>query len=212
MNTLISKLVQENFEQLNSSVEKLNTWQQENKEMIASLTTQYKEMAHNFEDTSTTLSKVGTDTKSLVSEGGKLEQLILSLNKVIIEDAHFVEISSNLSQTATLAKENMSQFEESTKALNEWVRKQRNFVDAVALLIEKLDALNSIRDYNEEFWQSTKRSLEEGVGIISQGSQTLNRQLTDLDRQFYARLSATLAELDTCIQAMVRRNNDNLPF
>jgi uncharacterized phage infection (PIP) family protein YhgE len=158
------------------------------------------------------LSKVGTDTKSLVSEGGKLEQLILSLNKVMIEDTHFVEISSNLSQTATLAKENMSQFEESTRALNEWVRKQRNFVDAVALLIEKLDALNSIRDYNEEFWQSTKRSLEEGVGIISQGSQTLNRQLTDLDRQFYARLSATLAELDTCIQAMVRRNNDNLPF
>ena len=33
MNDLISKLVQENFEQLNNSVEKLNIWQHENKEI-----------------------------------------------------------------------------------------------------------------------------------------------------------------------------------
>lgn len=40
MNSLINKLIQENFDQLNKSVEKLNQWQQENKEMIASLTYQ----------------------------------------------------------------------------------------------------------------------------------------------------------------------------
>ena len=34
-----------------------------------------------------------------------------------------------LTETATLNKDNMLQFEESTKSLNEWVRKQRNFVD-----------------------------------------------------------------------------------
>ena len=53
MNALISKLVTENFEQLNNSVEKLNKWQIENKEMIQSLTSQYKEMTINFEQTST---------------------------------------------------------------------------------------------------------------------------------------------------------------
>lgn len=37
MNSLINKLIQENFDQLNKSVEKLNTWQQENKAMISSL-------------------------------------------------------------------------------------------------------------------------------------------------------------------------------
>ena len=42
MDALISKLIQENFDQLNKSVERLNQWQQENKEMIASLTKQYK--------------------------------------------------------------------------------------------------------------------------------------------------------------------------
>ena len=90
----------------------------------------------------------------------------------------------------------MEKFDESTKILNDWVRKQRNFVDGVQLLIEKLDELNKIRDYSEQFWKGTKEKMEEGVSIITQGSQTLNSQLTSLDRQFYNRLGATLAELD----------------
>ena len=47
--------------------------------------------------------------------------------------------------------------------------------------------------------------MEEGVSIITKGSQTLNSQLTVLDRQFYGRLSATLAELDNCITKMVEQ-------
>lgn len=206
MNSLINKLIQENFDQLNKSVERLNTWQQENKAMISSLTQQYKEMTKNFEDTSTTLTVVGKDTKDLVSDGGKLRQIIDSLNKVLIEDKKFVEISNKLADTVELTKQNMEQFDNSTKALNDWVRKQRHFVEGVQLLIDKLDELNKIRDYNEQFWKDTKRNLEEGVAFISQGSKTLNSQLTELDRQFYARLSTTLAELDTCIQAMVKGN------
>ena len=205
MNSLINKLIQENFDQLNKSVEKLNQWQQENKEMISSLTRQYKQMATEFEGTSTTLTAVGNDTKSLVSDGGKLKQLIESLSKVMIEDDKFVEITKKLEDTVDLTKNNMTEFDQATRSLNEWVRKQRNFVDGVVALIEKLDELNKIRDYNEKFWQGTKRSLEEGVGFITEGSKSLNAQLKNLDAQFYTRLSATLAELDTCIQAMVKK-------
>lgn len=204
MNTLINKLIQENFDQLNKSVERLNKWQQENKEMIASLTRQYKEMAGNFEAASTSLDKVKDDTATLVGEGGKLRQIVDALNEVIVNDRKFLEISNKLQQTADLSHSNMESFEASTKALNEWVRKQRNFVDAVQLLLEKLDEISKIKDYNDQFWQGTKRSLEEGLGVIRSGSQTLNSQLTNLDRQFYARLGTTLAELDSCIQAMVK--------
>ena len=205
MNSLINKLIQENFDQLNKSVEKLNQWQQENKEMIASLTHQYREMSDNFEATSTSLTRVKDDTTSLVSEGGKLRQLVDALNQVIIEDEHFIEVTKELHETANLSKSNMESFNESTKALNEWVRKQRNFVDGVQLLIAKLEELNKIRDYGEQFWQGTKDKMEEGVGILTRGSQTLNSQLTSLDRQFYGRLSATLAELDNCITKMVEQ-------
>lgn len=102
------------------------------------------------------------------------------------------------------SQSNMESFDASTKALNEWIRKQRNFVDGVTMLIEKLEELGKIKDNNEQFWAGTKKSLEEGVGILRQGSQTLRSSLTDIDRQFYARLNTTLAELDTCIQAMIK--------
>ena len=205
MNALINKLIQENFDQLNKSVEKLNLWQQENKEMITSLTRQYKDMSDNFEATSSSLIRVKDDTSILVSEGGKLHQLVDALNQVIIEDKRFIEVTKELHETANLSKSNMESFNESTQKLNEWVRKQRNFVDGVQLLIAKLEELNKIRDYGEQFWQGTKDKMEEGVGIITKGSQTLNSQLTSLDRQFYGRLSATLAELDNCITKMVEQ-------
>lgn len=208
MNALISKLIQENFDQLNKSVEKLNQWQQENKEMIQSLTSQYKQMADNFENTSTSLDKVKNDTQSLVSEGGKLDQLVNSLNEVIVKDEKFKEISTNLQKTADLSKSNMESFDESTRKLNDWVKKQRNFNDAVSVLIQKLEEINEMRNYASTFWQDTKAGMNEAVGIIQNGSQTLNRQLTGLDQQFYARLSTTLAQLDACIQALITNSRD----
>ncbi len=205
MNVLINKLIQENFDQLNKSVERLNTWQQENKEMISSLTAQYRQMAENFEQTSTSLTKVDEDTRQLVSEGGKLRQIVDVLNKVIVNDEKFIKISSDLQTTTALTKTNFEQFDASTKVLNEWVKKQRNFVEGVMVLIQKLEELGKIKDYGEEFWQGTRRMMNEGVGIIKGGTETLNRQVAGLNNEFYARLSTTLTELDNCIQALVTK-------
>lgn len=213
MNTLISRLVKENFEQLNKSVERLNKWQIENKEMITSLTNKYKQMAKNFEETSKSLTKVKDDTQSLVSDGGKLEQLVRSLNEVIIKDEKFKEISSNLQKTSDLTKTNMEYFDQSTRRLNDWVKQQRNFTDAVAVLISKLDEINEIRNYASTFWKDTKDGMNEAIGIIKDGSTQLNGQLSDLDQQFYTRLSTTLAQLDACIQSLITnasRTQENL--
>ena len=204
MGKLINKLVQENFDQLNKSVEQLNKWQVENKEMIASLTKQYKQMADNFDATSTTLTKVGGDTKLLVSDGGKLRQIVDALSKVLIEDTRFIEVSAKLAETATLTKDNMQKFDDSTKSLNEWVKKQRNFVDGVNLLLNKLDEINKINDYSEEFWKTTKKGLNDAIGTIKGSIDALNNEIGELDEHFYQRLNATLAELDTCMQAMIQ--------
>lgn len=209
MNALISKLVQENFDQLNKSVEKLNTWQQENKEMISSLTAQYKQMATNFENTSTSLNKVKEDTKLLVSDGGKLEKLINSLNEVIVQDEKFKAISSDLQKTADLSKSNMESFDQSTRQLNEWVKKQRNFSDAVAVLIQKLEELNEMRNYASTFWSDTRKGMSEAVDIVKSGTTELNQQVVGLNQQFYARLSSTLSELDACIRAIVGNQSNN---
>lgn len=208
MTSLINKLIQENFEQLNKSVERLNTWQQENKEMIQSLVVQYKQMAQEFDGTSTTLTRVSEDTELLISRGGTLSQLVETLKAVMIDDVKFSQITKNLSETAALTQKNMESFDETTNHLNLWVRNQRDFNEGVRILIAKLDELNRIRDYGEHFWSDTKKHMDEGIAIIRQGSKSLNEQLLDIDKRFYERLGTTLAELDACISAMVEHYNN----
>ena len=209
MNELIGKLIQENFDQLNKSVEQLNQWQQENKAMIESLTKQYKEMETDFESTSTTVKQVSSDVLQLAGNGGKLSQLIGQLQKVMIDDDKFVQIAGKLESTATLAKTNMESFDKSTTEMQEWINKQRNFADSVKSLLVKLDELNRFRDFNDGFWRDTKAKMNESVGIIENGSRVLQAQLTNLDKKFYDRLTTTLSELDACIQAMTDANNNH---
>lgn len=174
MNDLISRLVQENFAKLNESVEKLNTWQEENKAMIESLTKQYYQMEQDFEGTSNTMQEVSDHTQKLVGNGGRLAQLVNALEEAMVNDKKFIEISKNLSESASLTKDGIEKQEAITNKLNDWVRGVQVFKDDVQRLINKLEELNSIRNYNEQFWQSTKKSMEEGVGIIQSGSEELN--------------------------------------
>jgi chromosome segregation ATPase len=209
MNALISKLVQENFEQLNTSVENLNRWQVENKDMISSLILQYKQMADNFEGTSDSLTRVKNDTQSLVSDGGKLDQLVKSLNEVIVKDEKFKSISNDLQKVADLSKSNMESFDQSTRQLNDWIKKQRNFSDTVAVLIQKLEELNEMRNYASTFWQDTRTGMNEAVGIVKEGTKQLNEQITEIDSHFYSCLSTTLSNLDSCIQSLVTKARNN---
>lgn len=156
MNELISRLVQENFAKLNESVEKLNTWQEENKAMIESLTKQYHQMEQDFEGTSTVMLDVSNYANQLVGNGGKLAHLVSVLKEVMVDDQKFIKISKNLSESASLAKDGMEKQDAITNKLNDWVRGVQIFKDDVQRLINKLEELNSIRNYNEQFWQSTK--------------------------------------------------------
>lgn len=205
MNALISKLVQENFAKLNDSVEKLNSWQVENKVMVDSLVNQYHQMEEDFTNSSTVMQEVSAHVQMLVGNSGKLAQLITTLEEAMVNDKKFIEISNNLSTSAFLAKGNMEKQETIAAELRDWVDNVQVFKDDVQRLINKLEELNSIRNYNEQFWQSTKRSLEEGVGILQSGSNELNNQIRDIDQSFYNRLSATLSNLDNLIASMANR-------
>ncbi|MBO4806211.1 MAG: hypothetical protein J5554_09235 [Paludibacteraceae bacterium] len=204
MNSLISKLVQENFQKLNDSVDRLNTWQVENKEMIGSLTMQYKEMTSQFEETSTTLSTVGNDTKMLVSEGGKLKQIVTALNDVMVEDEKFREITQNLSLAVEYTKDANEEFRNSSEQLTKWVLKQKDFVEAVDVLMKKLEEISKINDYSDKFWAETKKGMNDSVLMLRSGSMQLQQQINGLDQAFYSRLSATLGELDNLITSLMK--------
>ncbi|NBK99316.1 MAG: hypothetical protein EOM50_15105 [Erysipelotrichia bacterium] len=202
MNDLISKLVQENFDQLNKSVENLNTWQKENKVMVSELTSQYKDMTIEFKSTSTILHEVADNTHALVGDNSQLQRLINELQKVLIDDTKFIEMTGKLNDAVGKINNGTEAFDEATHELNTWIRNHRDLGDGVRLLVNKLDEINQIKDINNQFWQETKKHLNEGVGLIANASAHLNDSVSTINEEFYNRLNGTLSNLDACIQAM----------
>ena len=125
----------------------------------------------------------------------------------MIEDKRFVEMVSNLNTAAELNKSSMIEFKDAQSSLNDWVRKQRNFVDAVQALIKQLEDISKINDYSNEFWKETRKGMNDGLSIIKKGSQQLIGNIENLDGHFYNRLNTTLANLDQCIQQMMDNYN-----
>lgn len=202
MNNLINKLVADNFKELNKSIDNLNTWQQENKAQISDMIKQYREMVTDFEDASSTMTDVSNTINKLVADGGKFSDLIQALNEVMLEDKNFIQVISKLKDAAEINHDNSVTLNQTANTLNGWIVTQKNFVRGVERLIAKLDEISKFKDYNSEFWADTKKKLQEGIDVLNQGSEQLNDQVAVIDKQFYARLNTTLANLDACIQAM----------
>lgn len=208
MQEVVQRLVKENFEQLNLSVQRLNTWQMENKEMVAALTHQYAEMMDKFENTSTVLKSVSEYSQSLSGSAGLLARLVAELQKVMINDTKYTQIANKLTEAVELSRDGSAKFNNASVQLQAWIDKQKGFSESVNRLMLKLEELTSIRDYNQEFWQSTKQNLERGVNIVSGAIAGLNNEIAEIDEHFYDRLQSTLSNLDRCISEMLRHYNN----
>ncbi|MGQ9799737.1 MAG: hypothetical protein ACUVRG_10710 [Ignavibacterium sp.] len=203
MSELVNKLVQENFQELNNSVQRLNDWQKNNKEMIQKLTEQFKKVSDEFAITSIAIKEITQNTKQLTDENSHLTKLIFELRKVMIEDTKYQDIVNKLTSTIDTLKNNTDAFDETTNKLNNWVRNQMNFSDSVAKLLTRLESIEKIKDINEVFWNNTKKQLNEGVQIIAQASKRLSDDLENINAEFYERLNDTLQNLDTLIQRII---------
>ena len=202
MNELIQRLVKENFEELNNSVQAMNTWQKENKEQITELTNNYKKTTELFTLSSETLLNVTSNIETLNGENSKLNELVLLMNKTLIEENNFTEITTKLANTVEILQTNTKAFDKTTNKLNEWVRTERNFKDAADLLIIKLE---QFRDLNSDVWKQYRKEMESAVGIIEQTSLTISKNISNIDEEFYERLSSTLENLDMCIQRAISK-------
>lgn len=76
MNDVVERLVKENFDQLNKSVENLNTWQKENKEAMESLREAHQQARESLAETSKHI-------KEIYGKNGKVEDLITKLEESI---------------------------------------------------------------------------------------------------------------------------------
>ena len=207
MSALIEKLVQENFQELNVSVQRMNDWQQENKKMITQLTNQFTKVSKDFQIASGSMKEITENTSKLTNENSYLSRLIEELQKVMIDDTKYQEIVSQLTFTINTLKENTDTFDETTNKLNDWVRNQMNFTDSVAKLLTRLEEIDRIKDINEVFWENTKKQLNEGVSVIEKASKRLSSDVENINEEFYERLNDTLQNLDILIQRIVANYN-----
>lgn len=207
MSALIEKLVQENFQELNNSVNRMNQWQKENKEMIGQLTNQFTKVSEDFQIASTSIKEITDNTNKLTNDNSHLTKLIEELQKVMIEDTKYQEIVNQLTSTINTLKENTVAFDGTTNKLNDWVRNQMNFSDSVAKLLTRLEEIDRIKDINEVFWENTKKQLNEGVSVIEKASKRLSNDVENINEEFYERLNDTLQNLDTLIQRIITNYN-----
>lgn len=203
MTELIEKLVQENFKELNNSVQSLNQWQQDNKEMIASLTEQFKMVSNDFGIASTSIKEITENTTKLTDDNSHLSALIQELQKVLIDDTKFENIIIKLDSTIETVKTNTETFDETTNKLNDWIANEHNFKQSIDILIGRLQEIEKIKDINGEFWSNTKEQMEEGVSVISSASTELRNNLDGIAEEFTEQLNQTLTSLDELIQRLV---------
>lgn len=204
MSELINRLVQENFAELNKSVQSMNDWQKENKDQIKKLTDNFQKTTELFDISSKTLSEVALNSNSLIDNNSKLVTLVETLEKVMITDNKFSEITNNLVSTIDTLKETTDSFEETTNKLNDWVRTERNFKESADVLIVKLE---EFRDFKSDVWENYRKEMEKSVSIIKNVSNQFGNDLTNLNAEFYDRLDETLKNLDLCIQRFIPANN-----
>ena len=208
MEALISKLVQENFQELNQSVQRMNDWQRENKEMIADLTRQFTKVSDDFETSSGSIANIAQNTEKLTAENSHLSKLIQALQKVMIDDTKYQEIVGKLTATIDTLDKNTTAFDKTTQKLNQWVRNQMNFRDSVAKLLTRLEEIDKIKDINEVFWKDTKRQLEEHVSILKKGSEALAKDVDKINAEFYERLNTTFQNLDDLIERIIQKHDN----
>lgn len=204
MSELINKLVKENFQELNNSVKNLNDWQKANKDQVDNLTNQYSKAVELFNISSNKLEQVSNNTKILTEEGGKLNQLILQLQKVMIDDNKFEQIITKINSTVNTLNSTTNEFEETTNKLNDWIKNERNFKESAQLLISQLDEFKNL---NGSVWDKYREELNNSIGLIKGTSERLGNDLDNINAEFYERLNDTFTNLDLLIQRFIPNQN-----
>lgn len=135
--SLISSLVEQNFQELTASVEQLNEWQRQNKEdlettydiidallkgsneLIEKVDQSTTFVLENLETSALSLNGITESTSRLMDNESELVRLVNVLKTVMIDDARFIEITSNLSATSNALAKTTHQLENTADTLED---------------------------------------------------------------------------------------------
>jgi len=203
LNELIERLVKENFEELNNSVNRLNDWQKENKDQVERLITQYKEVSDELSLTERNLKSISENTNELTKDNGKLADLIKELQSVLTDETKFRDSIEMLNDTTSV-------FQKASQNLNDWMEDQKSFSDRVSDLIDALKEIEELRNNTDGFFDDIKEKLLESVSIIGDGNTKLKQDIERIESSFNDRMNKSFVSLDKVLQSMVTEYADRM--
>jgi len=172
---LITSLVNQNFQELNQSVQSLNGWQKENREQVDSL---YKKLTlllnrtdeftvaieekvplavAQLEQTAGSIERMSEHVAAISSSEGELQEILNILKSVMIEDERFVEMSDRvnesiekLQQSSTVLSSTSQDLNTTTSALQEIYSWHDQNKEVVGTLVEQMETTSENFKGNEE--------------------------------------------------------------
>ena len=200
MRDILERLVKKNFEELNNSVQMLNTWQQEHKQQVETLTKQFNQVTQNLDTTAKQLKSITEMTEELTKQNSVLSQLVNALKKAMIDEPKFEILVNKTSNNIETLSKMTEAFDGTTQKLNQWISREHGIKESTVQLIKELE---KIQPTAGEFWKNTKTEMEKAISIFSNGNNRLEQEIGKMNAEFYVRLSNTLTELDKLIAQFI---------
>ena len=165
MKELIDKLVKENFKELNNSVNNLNSWQKENKEMILSLTEQFRGVSTDFKVSSKSIEEITNNTSKLTNENSDLSKIVMELQRVMVDDNQFENISNTLLVSSKTLEKNINNFDNSTsnlvKSSDLLENHSKELSQSTEIIKVSVDSLNTSTDNFVKISKLTLKNISE---------------------------------------------------
>jgi regulator of replication initiation timing len=164
---ILGSLVKQNFQALTDSVDNLNKWQQQHMVQVDSLTKTFNKVVSNTEKLDKSLGEIIQKNDQLIGQNSKLNQIIDSLSKVLVDDKRFVAIVDNLNTSSdNMAKSskdysaNLIELKKMTSEIENWFKGEHNIKESIILLQSQLDGLSKVRvDQIPMFTDSLKQTF-----------------------------------------------------
>lgn len=168
--SLIESLVNQNFEQLNKSVEALNNWQKQHREEVDHL---HQQLGHiitslgNISDqlnatttrleqglanTTGSLDTITAQTKRLVDDDSRLAKIVAALEATLVEENKLTQAFDKAVAAMEDLQAGTEEFEQTKRQVTEWLNREKGissamtlFNDGIAKLEQRLAELDKIK-------------------------------------------------------------------
>lgn len=222
MEDILQRLIKKNFEALNNSVQQLNSWQIQNKENVDQLNEELKtlidknkELIGQFEVTSqsvaTHLGKAAAElestssyTKQLTDDNGRLNKIIKELESIALGDNQFKRIIDKAEEAIQSIAGSAEQFKEGMEKVEDLQNNLFRVQESLVTLTNELQELAKLKDTNGAYWKDVLAKMEEGIGLLNNGSRRLSTDLDEIDGQFKKNLHETFLNLDKLIRSYIK--------